>query len=183
MSRSGETEYDSEVDIEGLLADEPAADRQESADEEPTTERTGEPTTGEPGGGLRSRLPSSPSFSRPSLPLPRFTVRGLGLSLVVSVVAFVATSLVVPLGGIAGLVGIFVAAFGLGLVGRGHYLELAVAGAGTAAAGTLLSQLFIAAVADLTVPLAAVGGTAGLLSAVLGCYFGRDLRDGLTRGV
>jgi hypothetical protein len=182
MSRSDELEYDSEVDIDGLLSEDRAPDRSDRDDSAERTERSSdnEPTSS---GGLRSRLPSSPSFSRPSLPLPRFTMRGLGLSLVVSIVAFVAASLVVPLGGIAGLVGIFVAAFALGLVGRGHYLELAVAGAGTAAAGTLLSQLFIAAVADLTVPLAAVGGTAGLLAAVLGCYFGRDLRDGLTRGV
>jgi hypothetical protein len=182
MSRSDELEYDSEVDIDGLLSEDREPDPGDRGDRGDPAERSSDHETAS-SGGLRSRLPSWPSFSRPSLPLPRFTIRGLGLSLVVSIVAFVAASLVVPLGGIAGLVGIFVAAFGLGLVGHGHYLELAVAGAGTAAAGTLLSQLFIAAVADLTVPLAAVGGTAGLLAAVLGCYFGRDLRAGLTRGV
>lgn len=176
MSRSGETEYDSEVDIEGLLADEPTADRRGSADEGRAEETPAE----EQGGGLRSRLPSP---SRPSLPLPQFTLRGLGLALVVCVAAFFAASVVVPLGGLAGLVGIFAGAFVLALLGRGHYLELAVAGAVTAAAGTLLSQLFIAAVANLAVPLAAVGGTAGLFAAVVGCYFGRDLRDGLTRGI
>ncbi|WP_276259296.1 hypothetical protein [Haloglomus litoreum] len=178
MSRSGETEYDSEVDIEGLLADEPAADRQDSDDgraAEPDEERATER-----GGGLRSRLPSP---SLPSLPLPRFTLRGLGLSLVVCVAAFLGAGFVIPLGGLAGLVGVFVAAFALGLVGRGHYLELAVAGAGTAAVGALLDQLLLAAVADIAVPLTVVGGTAGLFAAVVGCYFGRDLRDGLTRGV
>jgi hypothetical protein len=180
MSRSGETEYDSEVDIEGLLADEPTTDRQESddgqaagGDSEQAEER---------GGGLRSRLPSL-SLPSPSLPLPRFTLRGLGLSLVVCVAAFLGAGFVIPLGGLAGLVGVFVAAFGLGLLGRGRYLELAVAGAGTAAVGALLDQLLLAAVADIAVPLTLVGGTAGLLAAVVGCYFGRDLRNGLTRGV
>jgi hypothetical protein len=182
MSRSGETEYDSEVDIEGLLADEPTTDRQESNDGrgDGRTTETGDEQAEERGGGLRSRLPSP---SLPSVPLPRFTLRGLGLSLVVCVAAFLGAGFVIPLGGLAGLVGVFVAAFALGLVGRGHYLELAVAGAGTAAVGALLDQLLLAAVADIAVPLTLVGGTAGLLAAVVGCYFGRDLRNGLTRGV
>lgn len=180
MSRSSETEYDSEVDIEGLLADEPAADRQESDDGRAAERDDGQAE--EPGGGLGSRLPSL-SIPSPSLPLPRFTLRGVALSLIVCVAAFLAAGVVVPLGGLAGLVGVFVAAFALGLIGRGYYLELAVAGAGTAAVGALLDQLLLATVADIAVPLTVVGGTAGLLAAVLGCYFGRDLRDGLTQGV
>jgi hypothetical protein len=173
MSRPGETEYDSEVDIDGLLADEPSPDQ--GAETEPTDDSSEAAS-----GGLRSRLPSP---SLPSLGLPRFTLRGFGLSLVVCVGAFLAAGVVVPLGGVAGLVGVFGASFLLGLLGRGRYLELAVAGAGTAAVGALLDQLLLATVANVAAPLTLVGGTAGLLAAVLGCYFGRDLRAGVTRSI
>ena len=177
MSRSGETEYDSEVDIDGLLSDEERADRQESTgDREPAAAAADT----EPSGGLRSRLPSP---SLPSLGVPGFSLGGLALSLVVCVAAFLAAGVVVPLGGVAGLVGVFGAAFLLGLLGRGRYLELAVAGAGTAAVGALLDQLLLAAAADIAAPLTAIGATAGLLVAVIGCYFGRDLRAGLTKSV
>ncbi|MFB6206711.1 MAG: hypothetical protein ABEJ05_09330 [Haloglomus sp.] len=179
MSRSDETEYDSDVDIDALLDEGAPSDRQQAgertADEGVESEASGETT-----GGLRSRLPSP---SLPSLPGPEFTLRGLGVAFVACVVAFVAAGVVVPVGGIAGLVGVFVAGFVLGLVGRGRYLELALAGASTAAVGALLDQLLLATLANVAVPLAAVGGTAGLFAAVLGCYFGRDLRGGLTRSV
>jgi hypothetical protein len=176
MSRSGETEYDSEVDIDGLLSDEERADRQESSERD----QTGETADTETSGGLRARLPSP---SLPSPRLPRFTLRGFGLSLVVCVAAFLAAGVVIPLGGVAGLVGVLAAGFLLGLLGRGYYLELAVAGAGTAAVGSLLDQLLLAAATDIAAPLTVIGGTAGLLAAVLGCYLGRDLRAGLTRSV
>ena len=186
MSRSDEAEYDSDVDIDALLSEEPHADRQghvgrgERQEAAGRGERADEST--EERSGLRGRLPSP---SRPSAPvsLPRFTARGVGLALVVCVGAFLAASAVVPLGGVAGLVGVFVGAFLLALAGRGRYLELAVAGAGTAAVGSLLDRLLFATLADVAVPLTVVGGSAGLLAAVLGCYFGRDLRAGLTRSV
>lgn len=172
MSR--ESEYDSEVDIDGLLSEEPSSDRQAGAEDGTTEQHT------DTSGGLRARVPS-PSLPRPSL--PRFTLRGFGLSLVVCTAAFLAAGVVVPLGGVAGLVGVLTAGFLLGLLGRGYYLELAVAGAGTAAVGSLLDQLLLAAAADIAAPLTVIGGTAGLLAAVLGCYLGRDLRAGLTRSI
>ncbi|TSD14620.1 hypothetical protein DP107_06435 [Haloglomus irregulare] len=177
MSRSGETEYDSEVDIDGLLSDEERADRQTSTGER---EQPATAADTETSGGLRSRLPSP---SLPSPGLPGFSLGGLALSLAVCVAAFLAAGVVVPLGGVAGLVGVFGAAFLLGLLGRGRYLELVVAGAGTAAVGALLDQLLLAAVADIAAPLAAISGAAGLLVAVIGCYLGRDLRAGLTQSV
>jgi hypothetical protein len=87
------------------------------------------------------------------------------------------------LGGILGLLGIFAAGFLLGTLGRRGYLELLVAGAATAGVGLLLDQFVLSIVADLALPLAAVGATAGALAAVLGHYFGRDLRDGVTRSL
>lgn len=176
MSR--ESEYDSEVDIDGLLSEEPSSDRQAVDEGDPAADTT-EQTT-DTSGGLRARVPS-PSLPGPSL--PRFTVRGLGISFVVCVAAFLAAGVVIPLGGVAGLVGVLVAGFLLGLVDRGHYLELAVAGAGTAAVGALLDQLLLAAATDVAAPLTVIGGTAGLLAAVLGCYLGRDLRAGLTQSI
>lgn len=177
MSRE-RTEYDSEVDIDGLLSEEPSSDRQAVDEGEPAAADATEETN--TSGGLRGRVPSP---SLPSPRLPRFTLRGFGLSLVVCVAGFLAAGVVIPLGGVAGLVGVLVAGFLLGLLGRGYYLELAVAGAGTAAVGSLLDQLLLAAAADIAAPLTVIGGTAGLLAAVLGCYFGRDLRAGLTRSV
>ncbi|MEF8841266.1 MAG: hypothetical protein V5A62_06515 [Haloarculaceae archaeon] len=90
----------------------------------------------------------------------------------------------VPLvGGLAGLLGISVAGFLLGILGRRGYLELLVAGAATAGVGLLLDQLVLSVVGGFAVPVAAVGATAGAIAAVVGHYFGRDLHDGLTRSL
>ncbi len=134
-------------------------------------------------GGLRSWLPSP---SRPSVPTA-LTLRGLGLSTVATVAGFLLAGAVPVvgslLGGVAGLLGIGVAGFLLGTLGRGRYLELALAGATTGAVSFFLDRLLLSVVGNFAVPLTLVGGGAGLLAAVLGLYFGRDLRDGLTRGV
>jgi hypothetical protein len=178
MSRSdaGEAEYDSEVDIDALL-DEGERSRR-SGETDADAEPAADAATGERAGvrdRVRSRLPSRPS--------PVFTARGFGLSVAACVVGFLVAGTLVPLGGVAGLIGVLVAGFLLGMVGRRRYLELAAAGAVTAAAGALLSRLVLAAAGDLAVPLVAVGGTAGLAAAVAGHYLGRDLRDGLTRSL
>ncbi|MFC6941553.1 hypothetical protein ACFQE8_16525 [Salinirubellus sp. GCM10025818] len=118
-----------------------------------------------------------------------FSPRGFLLAFVLTLGGFLLGSAVplvgaVPfLGGILGLVGIFAAGFLLGTLGRRGYLELLVAGAATAGVGLLLDQFVLSIVADLALPLAAVGATAGALAAVLGHYFGRDLRDGATRSL
>jgi Flp pilus assembly protein TadB len=112
-----------------------------------------------------------------------FSPRAFLLALVLSVVGMVLAG-VVPLvpGSVAALVGVFLAGFLLGLVrDRRAYLEVALAGAGTAVVATLSSYLLVTALSGYGVPLAAATGGAGLLAAVGGHYFGRDLRDGLTR--
>ncbi|MFC7226694.1 hypothetical protein N0B31_04705 [Salinirubellus salinus] len=128
-------------------------------------------------GGIRSRLPDRPSV--PTL----LTPRGLLLSVVLTVVGFLLGGFVPLVGGVTGLLGIGVAGFVLGLVGKGRYLELALSGAATGAVAFFLDRLVLSVVADFALPLTLVGGTAGLVAAVLGLYFGRDLRDGLTRSV
>lgn len=112
-----------------------------------------------------------------------FSPRAFLLALVLSIVGMVLAG-VVPLvpGSVAALAGVFLAGFLLGLVrDRRAYLEVALAGAGTAVVATLSSYLLVTALSGYGVPLAAATGGAGLLAAVGGHYFGRDLRAGLTR--
>ncbi|SDM47535.1 hypothetical protein SAMN04487949_1788 [Halogranum gelatinilyticum] len=98
----------------------------------------------------------------------------------------------IPLVGFVGrFVGLFAVAFAVGLVAkRRHYLEVAAAGGVASGLGFLLSTLsatFLPVAADLLgqygVAIAGGGAVAGMLVALLGHYFGRDLRDGLTKGV
>ena len=112
-----------------------------------------------------------------------FSPRTFLLALVVTLGGFLLGGLVPLIGGVAGLVGIFAAGFLLGVLGQRGYLELFVAGAATAGVGLLLDQLVLSVVGGFAVPVAAVGATAGAVVAVLGHYFGRDLRDGLTRSL
>lgn len=101
----------------------------------------------------------------------------------------------VPFLGIAGrFVGLFAAAFAVGLVAaERRYLEAGSAGAVAAAFSFLLAALGSVFVRWLPVAtdglsrygttVAGVGAGSGLLVALAGYYFGRDLRDGLTRDV
>lgn len=126
-------------------------------------------------GGRLSRL-------RPSVSSP-FSVRVFLLAVVLMVVGSAVAGLVpfVP-ASVATVVGVFLGAFALGL-GRGtrSYLEVSLAGAGTAVVAALTQFLLISVVGNLGVPLAAAGAGAGLGAAVVGHYLGRDLRAGLTR--
>jgi hypothetical protein len=101
----------------------------------------------------------------------------------------------IPLLGTAGrLLGLFVAAFVLGLVvADRRYVEAGLAGAVTAAVSFLLAALgaaftgFFPVAADMLSrygpTVAGVGAGTGLLVALVGYYFGRDLRNGLTREI
>jgi hypothetical protein len=88
----------------------------------------------------------------------------------------------VPLLGFAGeLLGVAVAGFLYGLVADSrHYLELALAGALVGGGFSLLSNLVLTLL-GAGIPLVAVGVLGGAVAGVVGHYFGRDLRDGLTR--
>ena len=98
----------------------------------------------------------------------------------------------IPIIGIFGrFVGLFLAGFLVGLVAtHRRYLEVGTAGGVASGLGILLSTLgsvYLPVAADLLArygaALAGGGAVAGVLVAVLGHYFGRDLRDGLTRDV
>ncbi|WP_254840614.1 hypothetical protein [Natronomonas marina] len=112
-----------------------------------------------------------------------FSPRAFLAALLLSVGGLVAANAVVPLPG-AGLVGVFAATFLFGLVAeRRRYLETAVAGGVSFGASTLVGYAVVAALGGFGVPLAAVAGGVGCAVGALGHYFGRDLRDGLTREV
>jgi len=134
---------------------------------------------------------SADEGSRALLGRTPFSARGFLLTFVVLLAGLIAGSAVPLVGGLARYLGLFAAAFALGL-GRSRraYLETAVAGAlaaggafllGTLTTGTLLVGTSL--LADYGVPVAGVGVTVGVLLSVAGLYFGRDLRDGLTRTV
>ncbi|ELZ06239.1 hypothetical protein C482_00415 [Natrialba chahannaoensis JCM 10990] len=86
---------------------------------------------------------------------------------------------VIPVAG--QLIGIFAAAFLIGVVtSKRRYLELTSAGI-TAGMLTTLDPVYFALGSGLT--LLGIGAAIGFVASVAGYYFGRDLRDGLVRDV
>ena len=85
--------------------------------------------------------------------------------------------------------GIAAAGFLLGLVGsKRRYTEVVLAGAIAAGLAFVLSTLFavfapfaVQLLADYGVAIAGVGAASGGLAGLVGHYFGRDLRTGLTQ--
>lgn len=131
--------------------------------------------------GLRSRIPS------PSVP---FSPRRFGLAIALLTVGIVAGGWVPLVGAITQYVGLFAAAFLLGAIDRASYLEAGTAGAAAGGVSTVLGLLstggFVIGV-DLFrrygLAVAGVGVFAGLAIAIVGLYFGRDLRNGVTRSI
>ncbi|MWV64826.1 hypothetical protein GRS48_08320 [Halorubrum sp. JWXQ-INN 858] len=129
----------------------------------------------------------------------RIGVDGRWFSLKSFAIALLAVVLGVLLGGAVPLIGgtighaagVFLGAFLVGLVLSGRkYVEVGIAGAGAGAGSALLSVLGIGFLPigiqylqEWGLALLAVGGGVGLLVSVLGHYFGRDLREGLTGDV
>jgi hypothetical protein len=127
-----------------------------------------------------------------------------GLFSLRSFLVLVVASLVgVVVGGVVPIVGrylgLFAVAFLAGLVGsRRRYVEVGAAGALasgltfllsavttalTPLGAGLLGRLGAAGLAEVGVTVAGIGVGTGLLVSLAGHYFGRDLRDGLTRDV
>ncbi|QLG26179.1 hypothetical protein HUG10_00885 [Halorarum halophilum] len=123
------------------------------------------------------------------------TLRGFLLSLVVCVAGLVVGSAVPLIGGLTRYLGLGVAGFALGLLrSRRAYLEVGTAGAlsatgvfllGLLTSGSLLLGTNLVAEFGVSAAVAGVGVGVGvgLLLSLTGYYFGRDLRDGLTRDV
>ncbi|MFB6080503.1 MAG: hypothetical protein ABEJ81_05860 [Haloferacaceae archaeon] len=113
------------------------------------------------------------------------TARGMALAFALALAGVVVGGMVPLVGAVGRFVGLFLAAFALGLAGsRRRYVESGIAGALAAGLGALLGTLatpFFPAVARYGVAIAGVGAGLGLVVSVAGHYFGRDLRAGLTR--
>lgn len=121
-----------------------------------------------------------------------FSLRVFVPTLVLLLVGLVAGS-AVPLVGVVGrFVGLFAAAFAVGLVARSrHYLEVGTAALAASGLGFVLSVFsgqFLGILAGLVggdatqvgLVVGGVGIGTGVLVALAGYYFGRDLRSGLT---
>ncbi|QFU84083.1 DUF456 domain-containing protein [Natronorubrum aibiense] len=88
---------------------------------------------------------------------------------------------VIPIAG--RIIGILGVAFTIGLLSsKRRYLELTAAGTAVGAVSAVASHAFLA-VAGSFQAVVAVGVTVGLVASLVGYYFGRDLRDGLTREI
>ncbi|WP_436908468.1 hypothetical protein [Halosimplex marinum] len=136
------------------------------------------------GRSLRSRL--TPSIGRPSLGVSVPSLRSFLLAAVVVIGGMFAGSVVPLIGSVTGLIGLFLGAFLLGAAsGTRRYVPVAVAGAAAAVFATMMQGVLTLTFVESIglAPTAALGATTGIVVAVLGHYFGRDLRDGLTREV
>ncbi|MFC6769568.1 DUF456 domain-containing protein [Natrinema soli] len=81
------------------------------------------------------------------------------------------------------MIGMFAVAFTVGLLAsKRRYLEMSAAGVSVGGVAAILSNTVLIAVGSGQ-PLIAVGATVGLLASVVGYYFGRDLRDGLSQDI
>jgi hypothetical protein len=154
----GNADADADLDLDDL-----------GLDEEPTT------AAEQTGGGLRSRVGSTLGNL--------FSVRAFLVALVLSVAGLFLGGMIPLLGGIAGLAGVFAAGFLLG-AGRERraYLETVAAGGLASGVGILLDRVVLAMI-GAGPQLVVAGAGAGAVAALVGHYFGRDLRDGLTRDV
>lgn len=123
----------------------------------------------ESGGRLRSRLGSLAS------------TRSLLIAFVLTVAGIILFGAVPFLGIVGDILGIAAAGFlyGLGTDAR-RYVEMALAGALAGGGLALIGNLFVALVASGTV-LVGAGLLGGAIAGIVGHYFGRDLRHGLTR--
>ena len=121
-----------------------------------------------------------------------FSGKAFALALVTVAVGVFVGGLIPIIGGTIGTAGgVFLAAFLLGLVlSTRRYVETGVAGAAAGAASAVTSVLGVGFLpigidylSQWGLPLVAVGGGVGLVLALLGHYFGRDLRAGLSQDI
>jgi len=118
-----------------------------------------------------------------------FSGKALGVALLALLAGAFVGGLVPIVGGTLGrAVGLFAGAFAVGLLlPRRRYVETGLAGIGVGAASALFGVLTVGFLpigvdflAEYGVGATAVGAVVGLLVSLLGHYFGRDLRAGLT---
>jgi hypothetical protein len=120
-----------------------------------------------------------------------FSIKVFLLALVLSLGALLVGGSIPVVGIVGRYVGIFVVAFAFGLASdRRRYTEIGLAAALASGLGFVLgvlsSALFpvgFSILQDYGAGIVGVGAGSGLLVALAGHYFGRDLRAGLTREI
>ncbi|GGM56346.1 hypothetical protein J2752_000857 [Halarchaeum rubridurum] len=161
------------------LGDRGTGDASERVGANPARDPAGTDGTSARPGGLRARARRL------------FSPRRFLLALVLAGVGLFVGGLVPLVGSLTRFVGLGAATFALGVASaRRCYVEVALAAA-LAAVGSVLFGLLTSAFLPITVDYLARSGVAfglvvagiGALVGVLGYYFGRDLRDGLTRSL
>lgn len=163
-----DTQIDRDVDV-GL--DETVESRDTALGEPPrgTSGAARERATEESDSWLRSKAGSIASS------------RSVLIGLVLAIVGAILFGAIPFIGLLGNLLGIAAAGFVYGLgSGARRYVEMALAGA-LAGGGIALLGNVVLAVFVTGGSLIAVGAAGGAVAGVLGHYFGRDLRDGLTR--
>ncbi|KAB1187865.1 MULTISPECIES: hypothetical protein [Haloferax] len=118
-----------------------------------------------------------------------FSLRTFLVALVLSIGGLLIGGAIPIVGFVGRFVGIAAVGFLLGIAGsKRHYVEVALAGSIAAGLAFVLSTLFsvfapfaVQLLADYGLAIAGVGALSGGLAGIVGHYFGRDLKDGLTR--
>ncbi|WP_434521945.1 hypothetical protein [Halorubrum sp. AS12] len=173
-------------DLDELLDDDLASGEGESDAD------SGAPAAAESSAGSARSTGSSGKSGRIGVSGRWFSAKAFALALVTVAVGVFAVSLIPLIGGMVGTAGgVFLAAFLLGLVlSTRRYAETGIAGAAAGAVSTVTSVLGVGFLpigidylSQWGLPLVAVGGGVGLVLALLGHYFGRDLRTGLSQDI
>ncbi|WP_435098074.1 hypothetical protein [Halorubrum sp. N11] len=177
-------------DLDDLLDDDLAG-----GEEEPEAETGGEEEPEAETGGAATAEPSAGSVGdagRIGVSGRWFSAKAFALALVTVGVGVFVGGLIPLIGGTIGTVGgVLLAAFLLGLAfSTRRYVETGIAGAAAGATSAVTSVLGVGFLpigidylSQWGLPLVAVGGGVGLVVALLGHYFGRDLRTGLTEDI
>jgi len=171
------------VDVEGLTGDPDATSRGGSS--------RGGSTSGATASDSESSLLGRLTPSLPSLPNPLAALPSIGSVLLSFAVVLVMLGVVsaIPLIGFIPLLwagAIFAGAFTLGAAsGEGRYVELLLAGVVIGPVSLTFGNFFrLFLLADIgLLPLGVIGAGIGAASGLLGHYFGRDFRKGLTRDI
>lgn len=113
-----------------------------------------------------------------------FSLRSFVVALIGTVAGLLLGNLIpLPLGPAASALGVLAAAFVGGLVLSRAYVEWAVAGALVGGLSVLLDYVVLSLAAGIGVNIAVVGAVASGAAGVVGHYFGRDLRAGVTKSI
>jgi hypothetical protein len=160
-----EVDTDVDVDLDGLDDDFGVEIPETAVDETETEQHRGL------GERARSRAGSA------------LGTRDLAVSAVVALVGVLFLGGLFPFGLVGNLIGLLVAAFLYGTVAsESKYVPMGLAGGAVGGGAAVLGNLTLTLLGP-GIPLAAVGAVGGLFAGVVGHYFGRDLRDGLTREI